>query len=108
MTAGAEVAWGWGETVYYLQNYNTSDIDWSTNTTDRFTPIIVNDGGNLYLAADSSTARQRAWLDNIEAVEYMEWLNSVYKKLDLKPIAHPIDYCNGAYNIVEVIRINKP
>ena len=54
MTAGAEVAWGWGETVYYLQNYNTSDIDWSTNTTDRFTPIIVNDGGNLYLAADST------------------------------------------------------
>ena len=49
---GANEAWGWGETVYYLQNYNTSDIDWSTNTTDRFTPIIVNDGGNLYLAAD--------------------------------------------------------
>lgn len=62
----------------------------------------------LYLAANSSTARQRAWLDNIEAVEYMAWLNSVYKKLDLKPIAHPIDYCNGKYNIVEVIRINKP
>lgn len=61
----------------------------------------------LYLAANSSTARQRAWLDNIEAVEYTAWLNSVYKKLDLKPIAYPIDYNSGKYNIVEVIRISN-
>lgn len=54
MTVGVKVAWGWGETVYYLQNYNTSYIDWSTSVPNRFTPIIVNDGGNLYLAGDPS------------------------------------------------------
>lgn len=52
MTVGVKVAWGWGETVYYLQNYNTSYIDWSTSTSGRFTPIIVNDEGNLYLAGN--------------------------------------------------------
>lgn len=61
----------------------------------------------LYLAANSKTTVGCSW-DRIETCEYAKWLNSVHKKLDLKPITHPIDYCNGKYNIVEILGINKP
>ena len=64
----------------------------------------------LYLAANASSAarQQNSWIDGVEIVEYQVWLNSLYKRLDLKPIVHPIDYNSGKYNIVEVIRISKP
>lgn len=62
----------------------------------------------LYLAANGTTIEQHSIVTEIETVEYQAWLNSVYKKLDLKPIVHPIDYNSSKYNIVEVIRIDKP
>lgn len=61
----------------------------------------------LFLAANSKAIIERSW-DEIETVEYTEWLNSVYKKLDLKPIVHPIDYHSGKYIIAEILGINKP
>lgn len=48
------VSGAWGQTVYYEQDYEETVpiTDWTTNVGGRFTPIIVTDGGNYYLAAD--------------------------------------------------------
>lgn len=39
-------------TNYYSQNYESGTADWTTSVEDRFTPIIMEEGGNHFMAAD--------------------------------------------------------
>lgn len=39
-------------TNYYSQNYESGTIDWTTSTAGRFTPVILDDGGNKYLSVN--------------------------------------------------------
>lgn len=42
-------------TNYYSQNYDSETIDWTTANSDRFTPVILDEGGNKYLSVDQGT-----------------------------------------------------
>lgn len=42
-------------TNYYSQNYESGTIDWTTANSDRFTPVILDEGGNKYLSVDQGT-----------------------------------------------------
>ena len=41
-------------TNYYSQNYETGIVDWTTSVGGRFDPIIMEENGNHYMAADPS------------------------------------------------------
>ena len=42
-------------TNYYLQNYDSETIDWTTSVGGRFDPVIMNENGNKYLSVNQDT-----------------------------------------------------
>ena len=42
-------------TNYYIQNYDSEAIDWTTSVAGRFEPIILNENGNKYLSVNQDT-----------------------------------------------------
>lgn len=55
MMAGANEAWGWGETFKFWQNYEATGAtcDWVSAITDRYTATVVTNNGNHYVSIDA-------------------------------------------------------
>jgi len=54
MILGATGAWA--QTVYYSQDYESASADWTTATSGRFTPVILEEeDGNHYLSVDQNS-----------------------------------------------------
>lgn len=50
-----KVAWGWGETFKFWQNYEATGAtcDWVSAITDRYTATVVTNNGNHYVSIDA-------------------------------------------------------
>lgn len=45
----------WAQEIYYSQDYESASADWTTATSGRFTPVILEEGDNHYLSVNQDT-----------------------------------------------------
>ena len=84
-------------TNYYSQNYESGTIDWTTANSDRFTPVILDEGGNKYLSVDQGTRNNngtvltRSSFNIAEGTDYnMSFDLKVSSSTDQEPVSFTV------------------